>query len=87
MRLRAYVHDIYTRSGQVAPDTVMALRDISDAENGDPVSSGMSVVLNKHGKQKGVSVGDRIEFEANVSGYNGKTVITSPRAFRRLSNY
>lgn len=82
MRLRAYVNKVYTRSGQVAPDTVMALLNIADADSGDQISSGMSVVLNKHGKDVGVTSGDTIEFEAKVASYNGKTTITNPRNFR-----
>ena len=87
MLLRAYVREIYTRSGQITRETVMKLSDISDAATSDQLSPGMSVVLNKHGKQKGVSEGDHIEFEADVSAHNGKTYITHPRHFRRISNY
>jgi hypothetical protein len=65
MRLRAYVKDIYTRGGQVARESTMALTGISEAGSGDLVCNGKSVVFNKHAKQAGVSAGDSIEFEAN----------------------
>jgi predicted RecA/RadA family phage recombinase len=63
----------------------MALRDIADAQTGDVVHSGMSVPMNRHGSE--IAEGDRIEFDANVSTYDGKTVITKSRDFRRISNY
>jgi len=87
MRLRAYVKDIYTRGGQVSRESTMALTGISEAGSGDLVCTGKSVVFNKHAKQAGVSTGDSIEFEANVSIHEGKTIITSPRDFRRIGNY
>jgi hypothetical protein len=65
----------------------MAIRDITDADSGDFVHSGLSVTLNKHGKEAGVSKGDLVEFDAKVTLYEGKTVITAARGFRRLTNY